>query len=193
MSRYLLFWGMTPMSLTGMRKISLLMGFGFIAIVSSVVIFFNHEKTHRRPEASFIKLGKSNEQYKSVDEYFDKRNASVGDEPWIKFKFLNNPYNLDDKNIVSIFINGNLVYRGAYRSLVGLKGNPNDLFSKDKRMMISMEILTDKTKSIIWMHGFGSKTVFSWEEDYKIIYCIFTPTNESAERVFFIPQREPMI
>jgi len=148
---------------------------------------------HRRTAADFIELGKSKEQYKSINEYFEKRNSSIGDEFWIKFMFLNNPYNLDERNIISIYVNSKLVYRGAYKQHIDLKGNPKDLFSKDKRMIIGMEILTDKTKKVIWEHKFGSKTVFSWNNDYKIIYCGFFPTNEDVEKAYFIPQLEPMI
>jgi hypothetical protein len=146
---------------------------------------------HRKTAADFIELGKNIKQYKSVNECFEKNNENIGNDFWIKFKFLNNPYNLDDKNVISIYANSKLVYRGTYNTLIDLKGNPNDLFSKDKRMIISMEILTDKTKKVIWKHGFQSKTVFSWNENYKIIYCGFFPTNEDVEKVFFIPQLEP--
>ena len=166
-----------------MKKISL------IFTVLSMFLSCNHRKT----AADFIELGKSNEQYKSVREYVEKKNTSVGNEFWIKFMFLNNPYNLDDKNIISIYVNRELVYRDTYKQHIDLKGNPNGLFSKDNRMIITMEILTDKTKKVIWEHKFGSKTVFSWNEDYKIIFCAFFPTNEDVEKVFFIPQLEPMI
>lgn len=160
-----------------------------IFIVFSMILSCNH----RRTAADFIELGKSKEQYKSVNEYFEKRNASAGNEFWIKFMFLNNPYNLDDKNTISIYVNSKLVYRGAYKQYIDLQGNPNDLFYKDKRMIVTMEILTDKTKKVIWEHRFGSKTAFSWNENYKIIYCGFYPTNEDVEKVFFIPQLESMI
>lgn len=148
---------------------------------------------HRRTAADFIKLEKSKEQYKSVNEYFENRNDSVGNEFWIKFMFLNNPYNLDVKNIISIYVNYKLVYRGEYKSHIDLKGNPNDLFSKYRDMAIEMEILTDTTQKIIWVHRFGSKIVFSWNENYKIIYCVFSPTNEDVEKVYFVPQLEPMV
>ena len=166
-----------------MKKVSL------IFMVFSMFLSCNH----RRTAADFIELGKSNEQYKSVNEYLEKRNGNVGNETWIKFMFLNNPYNLNDKNTISIYVNSVLVYRGTYRQHIDLKGTPNDLFFKDKSMIITMEILTDKTKKVIWEHRFGSKTAFSWNEDYKIIYCGFFPTNEDVEKVYFIPQLEPMI
>jgi len=166
-----------------MKKISL------IFIILSMILSCNHKRT----ATDFIELGKSKEQYKSVNEYFEKRNKNIGNESWIKFMFLNNPYDLDVKNIISIYVNSNLVYRGVYQKFIDLKGNSNDLFSKDKRMIVTMEILTDKTKKIIWEHRFQCKTVFSWNEDYKIIYCGFFPTNEDEEKVFFIPQLEPMI
>lgn len=165
-----------------MKKISL------IFIVISMVLSCNHKRT-----ADFIELGKSKEVYKSVNKYFENRNVDIGSGFWIKFKFLNNPYNLDNNNIISIYVNSKLVYRDGYKSIIDLQGNPNDLFSKDERMVITMEILTDKTKKNIWVHCFGSKTIFSWNEDYKIIYCGFFPTNEDVEKVFFIPQLELMI
>ncbi len=143
---------------------------------------------HTRTEADYIKLGKSNEQYNSLKEYYEKNEGITYDNDWIKFKFLNNPYNLGDKNIVSIYINEKLVYRGIYKQLIVLKGDTNDIFCKDRRMVIRMEILTDKTKRKIWLRRFVSKEVFSWNESYKIIYCVFCPTNESVENVFFIPQ-----
>ena len=55
-----------------------------IFIVFSMILSCNH----RRTAADFIELGKSNEQYKSVNEYFEKRNTNIGNEFWIKFKFL---------------------------------------------------------------------------------------------------------
>lgn len=163
-----------------MGKISLI----FIALC--VILSCNHKRT----ATDFIELGKSKEQYESVNEYFKNRNENIGNDFWIKFMFLNNPYNLDDRNIISIYVNSELVYRGAYKQHIDLNGNSNDLFSKDKRMIISMEILTDRTKKVIWKHRFQSKTVFSWNKDYKIIYCGFFPTNEDIEKVFFIPQLE---
>ena len=162
-----------------------------IFIVISMILSCNHRKI--RTAADFIELGESKEQYKSVKEYFEKRNDSVENEPWIKFMFLNNPYNLNDRNIISIYVNFKLVYRGSYQQHIDLNGNPNDLFSKYKDMRIDMEILTDTTKRVIWLRRFSSKTVFSWNEDYKIIYCGFFPTNEDVEKVYFIPQLEPMI
>lgn len=59
-------------------------------------------------------------------------------------------------------------------------------------MIIRMEILTDKTKKVIWKHRFDTKTFFSWNEIYKIINCVFCPTNEDVEKVYYIPQLEPM-
>ena len=156
------------------------------------VVVFNYRKSHRRTAADFITLGKSHEQYKSVDDFFVTRKIDIEDRDWITFRFLNNPYNLDDKNTVLIYVNYKLVYAGPYKYLVGLKGNPDSLFSKKQSMIISMVILTDKTKKVVWAHNFATKEVFSWEEDYKVIYCVFTPTNENVERVYFIPHREEL-
>ena len=110
----------------------------------------------------------------------------------LKFMFLNNPYNLDEKNIISIYLNSELVYRGTFKMLIDLYGNSDLLFKERNQMIFFMEILTDKTKKTIWEHQFSSKMVFSWNENYKIIYCGFSPTNEAVEEVFFIPQLEPM-
>lgn len=147
---------------------------------------------HRKTSTGFVELGESNVQYKSVNEYLKSRETGIGSEFWIKFMFLNNPYNLNERNIISIYVNSKLVYRGAYKRHLDLKGNPSDLFLKDERIIIYMEILTNTMKKVIWEHRFQSKTVFSWNEKYKIIYCGFFPTNEDVEKVYFIPQLEPM-
>lgn len=152
--------------------------------------------SHKRAASNFIDLGEgeSQIQYNSVDEYLaEKKMEMQNDSTWIIFMFLNNPYNLNDDNLVSIYVNDHLVYRGTYKTHLELKGVPNDIFAKDSRMIINMEILTDKNKKNIWQHNFQSKTVFSWNKDYKIIYCGFFPTNEAVEKVYFIPQLEPMI
>ena len=161
----------------------------FFLSIFFVFVSCNHTKT----AADFIELGKSNETLDSIDDYCGRGNNNVSDEPWIKFMFLNNPYNLGDRNIVSIYINGELCYRGKYKYLVDLHGNPDEIFSKWGSMVIRMEILTDKTTPPIWVHRFQSKTVFSWNDDYKIIYCVFCPTNEDVEKVYFIPQFESVI
>jgi len=159
-----------------------------VLIFIVICVFFSCN--HKRSAADYIVLGKSNDQYKSLNEYYEKRNSSVGNDFWIKFMFLNNPYNLDEKNIISIYVNSKLVYRGIYKQKVDLKGNINDLFFKYKNLVIEMEILTDSSKNVIWEHRFGSKNVFSWKEEYKIIYCGFLPTNEDVEKVCFIPHIE---
>lgn len=161
----------------------------FFLSIFFVFVSCNHTKT----AADFIELGESSEQCNSIDDYCGRGNNNASDEPWIKFMFLNNPYNLGDRNIVSIYINGELCYRGKYKYLVDLHGNPDEIFSKWGSMVIRMEILTDVTKREIWVHRFQSKTIFSWNEDYKIIYCVFCPTNEDVEEVYFIPQFESVI
>lgn len=143
--------------------------------------------------SNLIDLGTSTVQYNSVDEYLAEKKTEIqNDSTWIELMFLNNPYNLNDDNLVSIYVNYHLVYRGIYQKYLGLKGLPDDIFAKSSRMIIIMEVLTDKNKKTIWQHNFQSKTVFSWNKDYKIIYCGFFPTNENVERVYFIPQLEPM-
>lgn len=160
-----------------------------VLIILCVILSCNH----RRTAANFIELGESKEKYKSLDEYLEKRESNIVNEFWIKFKFLNNPYDLDEKNIISIYVNYRLVYRGVYKQNIDLQGNKKDLFAEDNRMIIIMEVLTDKTKDIIWEHRFQCKTIFSWNDNYKIIYCGFFPTNEDVEKVIFIPQLEPML
>ena len=151
--------------------------------------------SYKRAASEFIDLGKSQIQYHSVDEYLAEKKTEIqNDSTWIKFMFLNNPYNLNEDNLVSIYVNYHLVYRGIYKRHLELKGLSNDMFAKSSgMMMITMEVLTDKNKKTIWRHNFRSKTVFSWNKDYKIIYCGFFPTNEDVEKVYFIPQLEPMI
>lgn len=159
----------------------------FLAII---ICFISLSCNHKRTDADFIDLGKGVEQYQSVKEYFQKYDFKITNKPWIKFIFLNNPYNLNENNVISIYINSNLVYRGAYKEHIDLNGDPNKIFLNDKRLIVSMEILTDKTKKKIWLHRFSTKTVFSWNKDYKSIYCGFLSTNETSYRVSFIPQLE---
>lgn len=141
-----------------------------------------------------IDLGESAIQYKSIDEYLNAKNSeTINDSTWIKLMFLNNPYTLNESNLVSIYVNSHLVYRGVYKRHIELKGEPEQIFALETKMVISMEILTDKNKKTVWEHRSQSKTVFSWDENYKIIYCGFFPTNEDVEKVYFIPQIEAMI
>ena len=165
-----------------------------ICLVSVFIIFISvfFSCTHRKTAADFIKLGESTEQYNSVKEYYDARPSMTDTTFLLKFMFLNNPYNLDEKNIISIYLNSELVYRGPFEMLVDLYGNSDLLFKKRNQMIFFMEILTDKIKKTIWVHQFSSKMVFSWNENYKIVYCGFSTTNEDVEKVFFIPQLEPM-
>lgn len=148
---------------------------------------------HTRTAADFIELGESREQYNSINDYYERKKMNVTNESWIKLMFLNNPYNLGDRNVVSVYINEKLCYRGKYEHVVDLFGNPNEIFSKRRDMVVQMEILTDMTKQKIWLHKFQSKAIFSWNEEYKIIYCVFCPTNEDVEEVYFIPQFESVI
>ena len=160
-----------------------------------VLAFFNvfSSCTHKRTASDFIKLGKSTEQYKSVNDYYETNTDIIDTTFWLKFMFLNNPYNLDENNIISIYVNYELVYRGPFKTHINLYGKANLLFKERNQMIFNMEILTDKNKKTIWLHRFSSKTVFSWNENYKIIYCGFFPTNEDVEQVYFIPQLEPMM
>lgn len=164
-----------------MKNLNLLMVFLCTALSSACC---------HKNSVSHFKLKTTPYQYTSVYEYFEKRGGHVDSSFWINFRFLNNPYNLNENNIISIYVNNNLVYRGEYKKNLELKGNPNILFVNDHRMAFKLEILTDKTKNKIWEHRFSSKETFSWNTDYKIIYCGFFPTNEDVESVFFIPQLE---
>lgn len=143
--------------------------------------------------APFSELGTSPYLYKSVNDYFEKRGGEVDGSFWIKFRFLNNPYHLNANNIISVYVNDNLVYRGIYKKNLELKGNPEVLFADSQRMVFTLEILTDKTKNKIWEHRYSCKETFLWNSDYKVIACGFSPTNEDVERIFFIPQLEEYI
>jgi hypothetical protein len=166
-----------------MKKISLI----FIAL--SMFFSCNHTK-----KADCIKLGKSSFQYTSVEEYLAKKQEQIVDSTWITFMFLNNPYNLNDNNLVSIYVNSQLVYRGMYRKHLELKGLPDEIFSKNKSLILTIEILTDKNKKRIWLHTFASKFCGPiWSDDYKIIYCGFFPTNEDVERMYYFPSNIPYI
>lgn len=162
-------------------------------MIIAIIVFLFNISCIQKDTANFIEIGKSTVKYNSVNEYFSKSNGSIENQKWIEFMFLNNPYNLNENNIISIYINHKLVFRGVYKKHIDLQGDPNEIFLKDKRMIVSMEILTDKTKKVIWEHRFQNKTVFSWNKDYKIIYCAFLPTNENVENVSFIPQFEVKI
>ena len=158
-------------------------------IVLFIVYGLSHCSCHHINIVQNNKLGKSLFQYSSVEDYCSKRiEGNCGDNLWIKLTFLNNPYNLNDNNIVSIYVNNNLVYRDIFKNSIDLKGNPDVLFKNDKRMIFKMEILTDKTKKTIWAHRFTSKIIFTWKKEYHIVYCGFLPTNEDVEKIFFIPQ-----
>lgn len=162
-------------------------------ILIIVVVCTAFSCNHRRTAADFIELGKSTEKYKSVPKYIKQLPPSAGSKPFIGFMFLNNPYNLDSNNVINIFMNGRRVYGGTYQNAFRLTWDTEILFATDKRMIITMEILTDKTKKTLWVHRFATKTVFSWNEDYKVIYCGFFPTNEDVEKVFFIPHNTPAL
>lgn len=182
-----------------MKRIIIGIGIGIIIILLAVSLFSCKHITfkHIRTASEFIKLGKSSNQYESVDDYFDYfaegKTEIQNDSTWLLFKFLNNPYDLNDDNVISIYVNYHLVYRGIFKELVELKGSPDRIFAKESQMIIILDVLTDKNKKKIWLHRFGSKQVFSWKKDYKIIYCGFFPTNETVENICFIPQSEPMI
>lgn len=131
--------------------------------------------THKRTASDFIDLGKSQVQYNSVDKYLaEKKSEAIDNNTWIKFMFLNNPYNLNDDNLVAIYVNYHLVDRSTYKRHLELKGLPDKIFSKGTGMTIPMEILTDRNKNTIGQHYFQSKTEFSWNKNYKIIYCGFS-------------------
>lgn len=142
---------------------------------------------------SSYNLSKSKVRYTSVEKYLEKKESIISNNNLVKFVFLNNPYDLNNRNLVSISINDYLVYIGEFKKHIELKGTPDEIFDKNSRMIIVMEILTEKGKKNIWLHRFQSKTVFGWNKDYKIIYCGFFPTNEDVEKVYFIPQLEPII
>jgi len=138
-------------------------------------------------------LGACSVRYNSIDEYYKTHSDTVGNNPWMSFYFLNNPYGLNANNIISIYVSGKVVYRGPFDKLVELKGNYNELREGQYSMDFHLEILTDKTKRKIYKRTFSTKTTFSWNEQYKIIYCVFCPTNEEVEKVYFIPQLELML
>lgn len=157
-------------------------------IIILIAIFFTVACNNpRKPDADFIELSKNAEKFNSVEEYYEKYKGNVGKEQWVYFKFLNNPYNLNKNNIITIFINGWIVYRGEYQNWMNLKGNPKDIFLKKRSIDIYMEILTNYKKHPIYKNRFQHKSVFAWQEDFNIIYCSFLPTNEWIEKCFFIP------
>lgn len=162
-----------------------------IFIIVSIILSCNY-KRHKRTDADCIKLGKSSIQYNSINEYYNSRFGVVDTNFLLKFMFLNNPYNLNEKNIISIYLNSELVYRGPFKTFIDLYGNADLLFKKRNQMIFHMEILTNKIEKKIWEHRFASKTIFSWNENYKIVYCGFFPTNEDVEKIYFIPQLEAM-
>ena len=155
-----------------------------------LVFIFFASCSHRRTAADTIELGKSTVQYNSVNEYLEAKPGDIDTTFWIKFMFFNNPYNLDTNNIISIYVNYELVYRGAFNTYLDLCGNPEKIFGERNHMLFRLEILTDKRKKVIWEHCFMTKAVFSWNENYKMVYCGFFPTNEDVEKVCFFPQSE---
>jgi hypothetical protein len=142
----------------------------------------------------FVDLGKSNIHFSSVEEYQKKKEIDkLEDSVLLKFMFLNNPFNLNDKNLISIYINNHLVYWGAYKKHIDLRGSPESIFANSNTIDLSIEILTDTSKNDIWVHRFFNKFGPAWLEDYQIIYCGFFPTNEHIEQMLFFPQLTPYI
>ena len=164
----------------------------FVIIVTTTFLMFSCQLDASKHNTEF---GICTVHYNSIDEYYKTCTDTVRGNPLMSFYFLHNPYRLNENNIISIYLNYKVVYRGPFKQLIELKGDVNDLFDSYScsTMIFSLEILTDKTKKTIWKREFDTKTVFSWNEKYKIVYCVFCPTNEEVEKVYFIPQQEKMI
>lgn len=144
-----------------------------------------------------LELGNSSIQYKSMDDFYlscDKQ-VYTSENNLLEFRFINNPYNLNENNLLRIFLNDKLVYKGAYNTSLMLKGTVNDIFEDTvkNKVILRFSILTDRRKKKLWLHHFQNKAPFLWDEEYQIIYCGFFPTNEDVEKVFFFPEKEKFI
>lgn len=161
--------------------------FILLGICLSMILGCNR---HRRTACDYLELGKSHYVLYDKKLILEAENSMSNKKEFLKLIFLNNPYNLNENNIVLFYINQNLVYSGRYQPFIDLKGDPDIIFSKRNRVNMHMKVLTDTTKNTVWIHDFVSKMTFVWNENYKVIYCCFCPTNEFVERVFFIPHEE---
>jgi hypothetical protein len=131
--------------------------------------------------------------YKSIDEYFSyNKDFLTSETVFLKFRFLNNPYGLNENNFILIYINSTLVYSGEYKEIIDLKGNLNKIFERNKRhtMEASLYVLTNKDESPVYLNIFGSKMVFEWNEKFKIIYACFAASNKSHTKLYFIPHEQ---
>lgn len=127
-----------------------------------------------------------------IDSVFSIKDSLSNDSTFISFKFLNNPYNLNQNHIIEIYTNYTLVYRGKYEPCIELKGSPHTIFSTDNRLIIILYVIDKKRKT---REQFQTKKIFEWKDNYTVIYCCFFPTNIGIEEeeIAFIPHTDDIL
>ena len=127
-----------------------------------------------------------------IDSVISIKDSLSNDSTFISFRFLNNPYNLNQNHIIEIYTNYTLVYRGKYEPCIELKGSPHTIFSTDNRLIIILYVIDKKRKT---REQFQTKKIFEWKDNYTVIYCCFFPTNISIEEeeIAFIPHTDDIL
>jgi len=99
---------------------------------------------------------------------------------------LNNPYGITNESILTVFLNGAVVYFGKYASEVQIEV-PNSVSSTDL-IHLSLELIVNDQLFIV-----EDKSVFLWNMSYKYIYCGFFPGNDEVDKVHFLPQTSRVV
>ena len=143
--------------------------------------------------ADNLKLEESQVGFTSIQEYQNSlklKRDSVDSDNHATFIFANNPYNINEKYVLSISLNNRQIYFGEFTNAIEL--NLGKIAAED-RVNISFEVLTPKLGDIHYLHRFNSKSVFFWRENYRFVYLCFLPHNQDTDRMQAFPQIQQVI
>ena len=172
--------------------------FSIIIIVALliVLIIFVYRQQHYCKQTKPYDLPFSSEYYASVADYLAKtsKTETVENNPTDTVKtffwFANNAYNFDEKSMLVIYANGKKIYEGNFCTVVTLLS-----LSQFENTLIHfvVEILYPVKKNKYVLYRFQNKSVIYWENEYKIVYACFCPTNEDIDRIHFFPAKYEVI
>jgi hypothetical protein len=160
-----------------------------------VLIFVVYWQQHYCKQKSPYDLPFSNKHYESVEDYhtvtskIEKVDKGKADNDNITFGFANNPYNFDEKSILTIYANSKKVYEDDFCSAVRLYLSPFENTS----IHFTVDILYPAKKNKYILYRFENKSVMYWEKEYKIVYACFCPTNQHTDRIHFFPAKYDVI
>ena len=109
---------------------------------------------------------------------------SVANANTLKVQLVNNPYDFSVQTKMIFYINGIPYYHGAFKTHFPVTIGLNN------------KVLTHCRIEIIesgCLYVFEDKSVFNWDDTFKVIYAAFFPDNSTTDNIHFFPHQQLVI